>query len=143
MLNDHTLLLLARERQEQVRYDVASCRHAAKMLTRAALMSAFFTTTIAVACSGDRPGCGLPCDNGVTQIARHQAQEREGNYSWRRGWPIPSGSASMRTKATRAFSVPRLNQAWFVPRCTITSPVFKCTLESSMSMSISPASTIT
>jgi hypothetical protein len=56
MLNDHMLLLLARERQEQVRCEVAHFRCVAKTLTRAALLTAFFTTTIAVAYSGDRSG---------------------------------------------------------------------------------------
>ena len=32
------------------------------------------------------------------------------------GLSIPSGFASTRTNATRATSVPRLNQAWMVPR---------------------------
>jgi len=56
MLNDYILLILARERQEQVRCDVARCRRAAKMLTRVALLTAFFTATIAAAYSGDRTG---------------------------------------------------------------------------------------
>ena len=53
-----------------------------------------------------------------------------------------TGSASIRMKAMRQGSVPRLTQAWLVPFWTITSPAFTCTSVSSSSMSISPDSTI-
>src|SRR5262245_48482321 len=59
------------------------------------------------------------------------------------GWPMPSGLASTRTKAARATSLPRLTQAWFVPRWTITSPALSFTVEPSMSISSSPCITIT
>jgi hypothetical protein len=50
--------------------------------------------------------------------------------------------ASMRMKAMRHGSLPRLTQAWIVPCCTSTSPALRWTSESSSSMSISPASTM-
>ena len=56
MMNDYTLSVIARERQEQVRRDVARCRRAANTLTRIALLSAFFAATIGAAYSGARPG---------------------------------------------------------------------------------------
>src|SRR5262249_24670794 len=59
------------------------------------------------------------------------------------GWPIPNGTASISTKATRARRLVRLAQAWLVPRWTMTSPAFIFTVESSVSMSISPSSTMT
>ncbi len=55
MLNDYTLLIIARERQEQIRHEFAHGARA-KMWTRAALLTAFFTTTIAAAYSGNRTG---------------------------------------------------------------------------------------
>src|ERR1700678_4010583 len=72
MLNDYTLLILARDRQEQVRNDVARCRHAATMLTHAALLTAFFTTALVAACSGDRRGTfsGAVVDAGAVPLTR-------------------------------------------------------------------------
>jgi hypothetical protein len=61
MLNDYILLQLSLERQAQVRRDVADGRRVAKMLTLYSLtlyslLTAFFTTTIVAAYSGDRTG---------------------------------------------------------------------------------------
>ena len=59
------------------------------------------------------------------------------------GLPMPSGLPSTSTKATRAFLLLRLAQAWLVPRWTMMSPCFSFTVESSMSISISPSITMT
>ena len=56
MLNDYSLLILARERQAKVRRDVARYRRTTTLQTRVAFLTAFFAATIAVAYSGDRTG---------------------------------------------------------------------------------------
>jgi hypothetical protein len=65
------------------------------------------------------------------------------DWSLGTGWPMPSVSASISTKATRARLSERLIHEWLVPRCTITSPALSFTVESSMSISSSPSIMIT
>src|SRR5262249_32864689 len=75
--------------------------------------------------------------------AKHETQPYRGLSPRTIGWPMPSGLASTSTKAARATSLPRLTQAWLVPRWTIPSPALGFTVESSMSISSSPCITIT
>ena len=49
-----------------------------------------------------------------------------------------AGFAATRMKAMVQGAVPLFTQLWMVPRCTSTSPAFRCTVLSSNSMSISP-----
>ena len=52
--------------------------------------------------------------------------------------PAVTGFAAISVKAITHGAVPLLTQLWMVPRCTSTSPAFRCTLPMSSSMSISP-----
>ncbi len=66
------------------------------------------------------------------------ARDRPAHIAFHRPRISSGSSASTSTKAMRQGLVPRFTQAWFVPRCTSTSPAFRWTSESSSSMSISP-----
>ena len=81
-----------------------------------------------------------PCRQHGPHLTHHKLGNKEADPhapSFHAG----GSSASISTKAMRQTLSELLTQAWLVPCCTMMSPVFMCTSESSSSMSISPSST--